>query len=44
MILKMVLDYFHDNSISIDTELKLVIASEEIDEYIKNKFQLSIDK
>ena len=35
---------FHGNSISIDSDRKLAIASEEIDEYIKNKFQLSIDK
>ena len=34
---------FHGNSISIDSDRKLAIASEEIDEYIKNKFQLSID-
>ena len=34
---------FHGNSISIDSDRKLEIASEEIDEYIKNKFQLSID-
>ena len=35
---------FHGNSISIDSDRKLAVASEEIDEYIKNKFQLSIDK
>ena len=34
---------FHGNSISIDSDRKLAIASEKIDEYIKNKFQLSID-
>ena len=34
---------FHGNSISIDSDRKLEIASDEIDEYIKNKFQLSID-
>lgn len=35
---------FHGNSISIDSDRKLAVASEEIDEYIKNQFQLSIDK